>query len=63
MPCPYHPPSHSHVMSITYTGAVPWVLMSESWRTEKEHAESCCTCLQHETDVSIMAQTGVRRFS
>jgi hypothetical protein len=32
-------------MSITYTGAVPWVLMSQSWRTEKEHAESCCTKL------------------
>jgi hypothetical protein len=51
------------LMSITYTGAVPWVLMSESWCTEKEHAESCCTCLQHEADVSIMTQTGVRRFS
>jgi hypothetical protein len=30
-----------------------WVLMSQSWRTEKEHAESCCTCLQHKADVSI----------
>jgi hypothetical protein len=38
------------LMSITYTGAVPWVLISESWRTEKEHAESCCTCLQHDSD-------------
>jgi hypothetical protein len=53
----------SSLMSIMYTGAVPWVLMSESWRTEKEPAESCCMCLQHDADVSIMTQNGVQRFS
>jgi hypothetical protein len=36
--------------------------MSESRRTEKENAESCCTCLQHEADVSIMTQTGAAVF-
>jgi hypothetical protein len=46
----------SLLMSVTYTGAVSWVLMSQSWRTEKEHAESYCTCLQYEADVSIITQ-------